>query len=102
MRDTQREADIDREGSRLLIEPDVGLDSRTLGSCPEPKADAQPLSHPGVPRLTLLRASSVEEWDRSLQAMERGMGGTVEHPGKSHRRAHWFPDTFMIHSVSQQ
>ena len=30
-------------------EPDVGLDPGTLGSCPEPKADGQPLSHPGVP-----------------------------------------------------
>ena len=30
-------------------EPNVGLDPRTLGSQPEPKADAQPLSHPGVP-----------------------------------------------------
>ena len=24
----------------------------TVGSCPEPKADAQPLSHPGVPLIT--------------------------------------------------
>ena len=30
-------------------EPDVGLDPRTPGSRPEPTADAQPLSHPGVP-----------------------------------------------------
>ena len=29
-------------------EPDAGLHSRTPGSCPEPKADAQPLSHPGI------------------------------------------------------
>ena len=27
----------------------MGLNPGTLGSCPEPKADAQPLSHPGVP-----------------------------------------------------
>ena len=27
-------------------EPDAGLDLRTLGSQPEPKVDAQPLSHP--------------------------------------------------------
>ena len=31
-------------------EPDVGLDPRTLESRPEPKADVQPLSHPGAPR----------------------------------------------------
>ena len=30
------------------MEPDVGLDSGTLGSRPGPKADAQPLSHPGI------------------------------------------------------
>ena len=29
-------------------EPNVELDSRTPGSRPEPKADAQPLSHPGA------------------------------------------------------
>ena len=28
-------------------EPDAGLDPRTPGSWPEPKVDAQPLSHPG-------------------------------------------------------
>ena len=32
----------------------MGLDPRTPGSQPEPKADAQPLSHPGVPRSCLL------------------------------------------------
>ena len=29
----------------------MGLDPRTLRSRPEPKADAQPLSHPGAPGL---------------------------------------------------
>ena len=37
--------------SRLLVEkPDVGLDPVTLGSRPEPTADAQPLCHPGAPK----------------------------------------------------
>ena len=31
------------------MKPDEGLNPRTTGSRPEPKADAQPLSHPGVP-----------------------------------------------------
>ena len=39
MRDTQREAET-------LAEGEAG--SRTPGSCPEPKADTQPLSHPDV------------------------------------------------------
>ena len=42
--------DTDRWRNRLPTkEPDVGLDPRTPGSCPEPNADAQSLSHPGVP-----------------------------------------------------
>ena len=32
----------------------MGLDLRTLGSRPEPKADAHPLRHPGVPILGFL------------------------------------------------
>ena len=39
-----------RGRSRLIAEqPDVGLNPITLGSRPEPKADAQPLCHPGAP-----------------------------------------------------
>ena len=50
MRDTQREAETDRQREKQAPcrEPDVGLDPRTPGSQPEPKADAQPLSHPGA------------------------------------------------------
>ena len=36
-------------------EPNVGLDLRTPGSRPEPKADALPLSYPGAPPLIFLR-----------------------------------------------
>ena len=50
MRDTERQRHRGREKQAPCREPDVGLDPRTLGSQPEPKADAQPLSHPGVPR----------------------------------------------------
>ena len=38
-----------REKQAPCREPDVGLNPGTLGSCPEPKADAHPLSHPGAP-----------------------------------------------------
>ena len=31
--------------------PDAGLHPRTQGLCQEPKADAQPLSHPSIPKL---------------------------------------------------
>ena len=40
-----------REKQALRRERDGGLYPRTLGSQPEPKADAQPLSHPGAPEL---------------------------------------------------
>ena len=49
MRDTHREAETQAEGEAgSLHEPDAGLDPRIPGSQPEPKADAQPLSHPGA------------------------------------------------------
>ena len=47
MRDTQREADTQAEGEAGSRQgPDMGLDPRTPGSQPEPKAQ---LSHPGAP-----------------------------------------------------
>ena len=51
MRATEKGRDIGRGRHRQAPErePDVGLDPRTPGSQPEPKADAEPLSHPGVP-----------------------------------------------------
>ena len=50
MRDIKREAETQAEGEAgSMQEPDVGLDPRTLGSRPGPKAGAKPLSHPGIP-----------------------------------------------------
>ena len=49
MRDTQRERHRQREKQAPCREPDAGLDLGTPGSCPGWKADAQPLSHPGIP-----------------------------------------------------
>ena len=37
-----------REKQAPCGEPDVGLNPRTPGSRPEPKADAKPLSQPGI------------------------------------------------------
>ena len=42
----ERQRHREREKQFPHGEPDVGL---ILGGCPEPKADAQPLSHPGIP-----------------------------------------------------
>ena len=45
------EAETQAEGEAAPCrEPDVGLDPRTPGSRPEPKAGAKSLSHPGIPR----------------------------------------------------
>ena len=46
--ETQREAEMGETGS--MQERDMGLDPRTPRSCPELKADTQPLSHTGVPQ----------------------------------------------------
>ena len=51
MRDTERQRQREKQAPRR--EPDVGLDPRTLGSRPEPKADAQLLRHPVVPQRIL-------------------------------------------------
>ena len=54
MRDREREREKQRHRQREkqapCRAPDAGIDPWTPGSHPEPKADAQPLSHPGVPQ----------------------------------------------------
>ena len=50
MKDIEREAETQAEREAdSMRKPNVGLDPRTPGSHREPKADAQPVSHPGVP-----------------------------------------------------
>ena len=52
MRDTQkeREAETPAEGEAGSLQgAQCGTQSGIPGSCPEPKADTQPLSHPGIP-----------------------------------------------------
>ena len=51
MRDTERERQRPRQREKQAPcrEPDAGLDPGSPGSRLGPKADAQPLSHPGVP-----------------------------------------------------
>ena len=55
-RHRERQRHRQREKQAPCREPDVGLDPGTPGSHPGPKAsDAQPLSHPGVPMLIILK-----------------------------------------------
>ena len=48
-RERERQRHRRREKQAPRWEPDVGLDPRTPGSCPGPKAGAKPLSHPEIP-----------------------------------------------------
>ena len=50
MRDPEREEERHRQREKQAPcgEPDARLHLRTLESQPEPKADAQPLSHPAA------------------------------------------------------
>lgn len=58
MRDVerQRQRHKQREKQAPHRQPDTGLDPRTPGSHPEPKADVQPLSHPGAPPFHFLNS----------------------------------------------
>ena len=49
MKERERQRHRQREKQASCGEPDAGFDPRTPGSRPEPKADAQPPSHPGAP-----------------------------------------------------
>ena len=55
MRDIEKRGrDLGRgEKQATCRESYAGLDPGTQGSQPEPKADAQPLSHPGLPNINL-------------------------------------------------
>ena len=55
VRDTQREAERDIGKGRSRLPAGNSVRNWTPGSAPEPKADAQPLSHPGIPGRKFLR-----------------------------------------------
>ena len=61
MREIERERQRHRQREKQAPcrEPDAGLDPGTPGSCPEPKADAQLLSHPGVPKHSFKEGKNV-------------------------------------------
>ena len=57
MRDThtERQRHRQREKQAPCRKPDVAPDTGTPGSRPELKAGAKPLSHPGIPLISLLK-----------------------------------------------
>ena len=54
-RERERQRHRQREKQAPCREPDAGLDPGTPESRPEPKADAQPLSNPGAPGLSIVQ-----------------------------------------------
>ena len=54
MRYRQWQRHKQREKQAPCREPNVGLDPRTLGSRPGPKAETQPLNRPGAPNSFIL------------------------------------------------
>ena len=61
MRDTQRERGRDRQRGKQAPcrEPDEGLNPRIPELRPEPKADAQPLSYPGISHSSIIELLSI-------------------------------------------
>ena len=53
-------------------EPDVGLDPRSPGPCPGPKAGAKPLRHPGIPVVEILIQEGYIPVQRSMGKNEWG------------------------------
>ena len=71
MRDThtQREAETQaEEEAGSTQEPDMGLNPGTPGSCPGPKAGAQPLSHPGIPDFF-----NYMEWSKKMMSVHQNV-----------------------------
>ena len=80
----ERQRQRQREKQAPCWEPDVGLNPQALGSRPEPKADTQPLSHPGVLILFIYLFERREEERKSMNRTggEGKMEGRSRHPAE--------------------
>ena len=80
MRDTERERERERqrhkqrEKQAQCREPSVGLDPRTPGSRPGPKAGAKPLSHPGIPLYIFKKILFIYSRERKREAETQAEG----------------------------
>ena len=85
-REGERQTHRQREKQAPWREPDAGLNPGTPGSRPEPKADTQPLGHPGVPmrgscsRRDLLSLPSFQPCPPSCRLLGRGPGTQIMFP----------------------
>ena len=75
MRETERQRYKQREKQTPCREFHAGLNPQTLGSQPKPKADAQPLSHPGIPFFEGCIIYWRWWWGACKQAGKRSWGG---------------------------
>ena len=68
---TQREREAETqakgEAGSMHWEPDVGLDPRSPGSHPGPKAGTKLLCHPGIPGATFYRSFNAPEGRMELK-----------------------------------
>ena len=72
-RHRERGRDRPREMQAPYGKPDSGHDPRTPGSWPEPKEDAHPLSHPGIPLWGLERSSTKSQGENLILHISRKM-----------------------------
>ena len=64
----EREAEIQAEGEAGSLQgARCGTRSQDPGSHPEPKADAQPLSHPGAPEPFCIEIPATSLWSTSQE-----------------------------------
>ena len=59
-----------REKQAPCQEPDMGLDPRTPGSRPGPKAGVKPLRHPGIPKVLFVNCFFLKEYNTKYLALK--------------------------------
>ena len=82
-RHRERQRHRQREKQAPCREPHVGLGPRTPGSCPEPKADAQPLSPPGGQ--LCLPSEAGTEWPNSESLLYTNHWSDPKREGEAQR-----------------
>lgn len=77
MRHTHTQAETQREKQASCGESNMGLNPGTPGLHPEPKADAQLLSHPGIPTNDFLKKKRGRNcWEFDWDCFNFGVGLT--------------------------
>ena len=72
-----------------MLESNEELDPRTPGSRPEPKADTQPLSNPGVPKNLTLKKKDLRPVVGKVGYPLETPGKLIKHPGLVQPQTKW-------------